>query len=276
MPASSPTPTTTSAGCSTPRGARGTRRHAGLRDHRRQRRQRRRVAARHHQRGLHDQPHERDRGRGVRRGAHRGPRHALVVQPLCGGLGACHGHAVPVDQAGGLALGRHPQRHHRQLALRHRSPRRDPPPVRARHRCRADSAGGGRHPRAGDRARCHAAALRGDGDELLVQRCGRRGAARHAVLRDGRQPGDLPQGWTAVAKHKDPWLPSTHGLDEDVWELYDIEADWTQSHDLAAEEPERLAHLQQLFLIQPPGSTCCRWTSVRRSGSTPTSPAGRR
>jgi arylsulfatase A-like enzyme len=58
------------------------------------------------------------------------------------------------------------------------------------------------------------------------------------------------KGWTAVAKHKDPWLGSSHGLDEDVWELYNVEEDWTQSHDLAAQEPERLAHLQQLFLIQ--------------------------
>jgi arylsulfatase len=58
------------------------------------------------------------------------------------------------------------------------------------------------------------------------------------------------KGWTAVAKHKDPWLGSSHGLDEDVWELYNVEEDWTQSNDLAAAEPERLAHLQQLFLIQ--------------------------
>jgi arylsulfatase len=58
------------------------------------------------------------------------------------------------------------------------------------------------------------------------------------------------KGWTAVAKHKDPWLASSHGLDDDVWELYDIEHDWTQSNDLADQEPERLAHLQRLFLIQ--------------------------
>ncbi|WP_029137971.1 arylsulfatase [Nakamurella lactea] len=58
------------------------------------------------------------------------------------------------------------------------------------------------------------------------------------------------KGWTAVAKHKDPWLASSHGLDEDVWELYNVERDWTQSNDLSAEEPQRLAHLQQLFLIQ--------------------------
>jgi arylsulfatase A-like enzyme len=57
-------------------------------------------------------------------------------------------------------------------------------------------------------------------------------------------------GWTAVAKHKDPWLSSSHGLDDDVWELYNVEEDWTQSHDLAAEFPEKLAELQRLFLIQ--------------------------
>ena len=45
------------------------------------------------------------------------------------------------------------------------------------------------------------------------------------------------KGWTAVAKHKDPWLGSAHGLDDDVWELYDVEEDWTQSNDLAARSP---------------------------------------
>ena len=64
-------------------------------------------------------------------------RHALVVQPLRGRLGARDGHAVPVDEAGRLPLGRHPQRHHRQLAQRHRGARRDPEPVRALHRRRA-------------------------------------------------------------------------------------------------------------------------------------------
>lgn len=58
------------------------------------------------------------------------------------------------------------------------------------------------------------------------------------------------KGWTAVALHKKPWLSSDRGLDEDVWELYNVEEDWTQSHDLAAQEPERLAELQRLFLIQ--------------------------
>ncbi len=45
-------------------------------------------------------------------------RHARGVQPLRGRLGARDGHAVPVDEAGRLALGRHPQRHDRALAER--------------------------------------------------------------------------------------------------------------------------------------------------------------
>jgi arylsulfatase len=38
-------------------------------------------------------------------------------------------------------------------------------------------------------------------------------------------------------------------LDRDVWELYGPD-DWTQSHDLAREQPEKLEELQRLFLIE--------------------------
>lgn len=61
--------------------------------------------------------------------------------------------------------------------------------------------------------------------------------------------GIYHRGWTAITRHSTPWvmvpLPS---LDEDVWELYDTNADWSQSRDLAAEQPEKLAELQALFL----------------------------
>ena len=120
-----------------PGRARGPRRHPDLPDHRRQRGECRGLHARHHERGLHDQPPQRHRGRGLRRGAHRRHRHALLVQPLRGRLGARDGHALPVDEAGRQPLGRHAQRHDRELAERHRGARRDPQPVRARHRRRA-------------------------------------------------------------------------------------------------------------------------------------------
>jgi arylsulfatase len=38
-------------------------------------------------------------------------------------------------------------------------------------------------------------------------------------------------------------------FDDDVWELYGPD-DWTQAHDLAAEQPEKLHELQRLFLIE--------------------------
>ncbi len=59
-------------------------------------------------------------------------------------------------------------------------------------------------------------------------------------------------GWSAVTRHSTPWLPNEvlPALDDDVWELYDGAKDWTQAHDLAAEDPGRLAALQRLWLIE--------------------------
>jgi arylsulfatase A-like enzyme len=62
--------------------------------------------------------------------------------------------------------------------------------------------------------------------------------------------GIYHKGWTAVTRHSIPWafgeLPA---FDDDVWELYGP-ADWTQAHDLAAEQPGKLRQLQRLFLIE--------------------------
>jgi arylsulfatase len=54
-----------------------------------------------------------------------------------------------------------------------------------------------------------------------------------------------------VTRHSIPWLAAeTPPLDDDTWELYDTTTDWSQAHNLAAEHPEKLAHLQRLFLIE--------------------------
>jgi arylsulfatase A-like enzyme len=62
--------------------------------------------------------------------------------------------------------------------------------------------------------------------------------------------GIYHKGWTAVTRHSIPWafgeLPA---FDDDVWELY-APGDWTQAHDLAAEQPDKLRELQRLFLIE--------------------------
>ena len=62
--------------------------------------------------------------------------------------------------------------------------------------------------------------------------------------------GIYHKGWTAVTRHSTPWvMAQLPPFDDDVWELYAPD-DWTQAHDLAAEQPERLHELQRLFLIE--------------------------
>ncbi|HEX6365200.1 MAG TPA: arylsulfatase, partial [Agromyces sp.] len=64
-------------------------------------------------------------------------------------------------------------------------------------------------------------------------------------------------GWMASALGpRLPWVPGappgihTWTPDQDVWELYDLEHDWSQANDLAAEHPEKLAELKELFAIE--------------------------
>jgi arylsulfatase A-like enzyme len=61
------------------------------------------------------------------------------------------------------------------------------------------------------------------------------------------------KGWSAVTKHRTPWeLVGGHvpPFDEDLWELYDGSADYSQAHDLKAKHPDVLAKLQRLWLIE--------------------------
>ena len=62
--------------------------------------------------------------------------------------------------------------------------------------------------------------------------------------------GIYHEGWTAVTRHITPWLvDEPPPIEEDVWELYGPD-DWTQARDLADEQPEKLAELQRLFMIE--------------------------
>jgi arylsulfatase A-like enzyme len=61
------------------------------------------------------------------------------------------------------------------------------------------------------------------------------------------------QGWSAVTKHRTPWLLGAVELpafDDDVWELYDGSTDYSQAHDLARQHPDKLHELQRLWLIE--------------------------
>ena len=60
------------------------------------------------------------------------------------------------------------------------------------------------------------------------------------------------EGWMASCRHgRLPWMTKgTADFADDKWELYNIEADFSQAEDLAASYPEKLRELQDLFLIE--------------------------
>jgi arylsulfatase len=64
--------------------------------------------------------------------------------------------------------------------------------------------------------------------------------------------GIYHKGWTAVTRHSTPWIISSDkpAFDDDVWELYDTNKDWSQAHDLSKEMPEKLHELQRLWIIE--------------------------
>ena len=65
--------------------------------------------------------------------------------------------------------------------------------------------------------------------------------------------GIFYKGWSAVTKHRTPWVMVggvVPAFDDDVWELYDGNVDYSQARNLAAEQPDRLHELQRLWLIE--------------------------
>ena len=107
-------------------GPRDPRRHADLLHLRRQRRLGGGHPERLLQRGGGAQRHGPARNARIPHEQDRRLRRARRLQPLRGGLGARDEHTLPVDQAGRVALRRHPQRHDRALAERHQGQGRGP------------------------------------------------------------------------------------------------------------------------------------------------------
>ena len=58
-------------------------------------------------------------------------------------------------------------------------------------------------------------------------------------------------GWKAVTLHANrmPWdiTPEVRPFEDDVWELFNVEEDFSESNDLAAEHPEKLAEMLEIF-----------------------------
>jgi arylsulfatase len=65
--------------------------------------------------------------------------------------------------------------------------------------------------------------------------------------------GIYHRGWSAVTKHRTPWVMvggELPAFDDDLWELYDGTSDFSQARDLAAEHADKLRQLQRLWLIE--------------------------
>ena len=89
-------------------------------------------------------------------------------------------------------------------------------------------------------------------------------------------------GWVATSQFGLPWDASTRAADftKAPWQLYNIEADFSEADDLAAKNPEKLKELQARFLEEAKKYDALpldpRWTErfvpkVREGGEPPTS-----
>ena len=127
------------------------RQHARHLHHRRQRRVRGRNGARRMERTI--VPERRARGSRVAARSPRRLRHGQVREPLQRRLGVGARLSLPVDEAGRLALRRHPQRDGDVVAEAHRRSGRTAHTVPPRDRPRPDDLRGGRHRRSCERER---------------------------------------------------------------------------------------------------------------------------
>jgi len=56
-------------------------------------------------------------------------------------------------------------------------------------------------------------------------------------------------GWLARTIHRAPWeMEPRRPLADDIWELYNVNEDFSLSNDLSKEHPEKLKELQDLFM----------------------------
>ena len=206
---------------------------------------------------------------------------AQLLQPLLGRLGVGDELAVPVDQAGRLALGRHPQRHHRALARRHH--REGRPAVAVHPRDRRGARRSSRPPACPQPTMVNGVLQAPiEGTSMLYAFNDADAPERHDLqyFEMFGNRGIYHQGWSAVTKHKTPWIMvggDMPAFDDDVWELYDG-ADATSARPATSppSSPTGWPTSSGCGSSRPRSTTCCPSTTAAASASTPTSPDDRR
>src|SRR4029079_5888689 len=60
--------------------------------------------------------------------------------------------------------------------------------------------------------------------------------------------GIYHDGWVACTRHSIPWvLAKLPPVKDDVWELYNVNEDFSEANNLADKNPEKLKELQAIF-----------------------------
>ena len=143
---------------------------------------------------------------GVPDRAQRQVRHPGGIQPLCGGLGACHGYPISVDQTGGVALGRDAQWDDRPLAPGHQGERRDPFAVLRRDRRRPNHTRVAGLPQPTIVNSVQQAPM--EGVSMAYSFDDAQAAERHELqyFEMFCNRGIYYKGWSAVTRHSTPWV----------------------------------------------------------------------
>ena len=164
-------------------------------------------------------------------------------------LGGGLRHALHMDQAGGVRLRWHPQRHGHSLAERYPGEGRPAQPVLARHRHRPHDPRGRRL--AGTQERQRHVQTPIEGTSMLYAFNDAKAADRHKTqyFEIFGNRAIYNDGWLARTIHRAPWqtkdLPP---LTTDVWDLYDAKNDFSLTTNLADKQPAKLKEMQALFM----------------------------
>ena len=194
-----------------------------------------------------------------------------------GGLGRGRQYSFHVDQAGRLQLRRHAQPARRPLAQGHQGQGRGSQPVPARHGHGADRARSVGHSRAEDRRRRRADTdgRRQHGVHLRRSQ-GRRTGTRRSTSRSSAIGRSITTAGSPAPCTQAPWdAQPRHTLTQDVWELYNVDEDFSEANNLSASNPAKLKELQALFMQEAENTACCRSTIAGSSGLIPRSRAVR-
>ena len=148
-------------------------------------------------------------------------------------------------------------------------PRGNPEPVPACGGHRADRSRGGRS--TGTQTVNGVVQTPMEGVSMMYTFADPKAAGRHRTQYfEISATGHLQRRLVAATVHKAPWEAAPRReLAEDVWELYNVDEDFSETNDLAASNPAKLKELQALFMKEAERYRVLPIDDRSSNGSTP-------